>query len=196
MNLRGEPRELSYAELRISPTFPEQGNVISVQTIGAGRNTEWNARSLETVNETKVGKVGWIDEFCPSARGLIVRERRNYFHTWSKQMAGTRAEWCRVRRPSKIDPKISLPKIRRIINRGNRGGVFPRFNARFPSKFEFGSGIAANLTRPICPLPEFVARDTRETQAEFFPPLPTFSIGIFSPFFRHCKQSVPDSRDG
>lgn len=103
MNLRGEPRELSYAELRISPTFPEQENVISVQTIGAGRNTEWNARSLETVNETKVGKVGWIDEFCPSARGLIVREQRNYFHTWSKQMAGTRVE--------SVDPRKSIPRF-------------------------------------------------------------------------------------
>lgn len=91
-----------------------------------------------------MGKVGWLDR--------ILRAISLSFGNDVIISGGNIDRLISILVPSKIDPKISLPKIRRIINKENRREIFLDLTRDLLRN----SDRIANLTRPIYPLSEFV----------------------------------------
>lgn len=92
-----------------------------------------------------MGKVGWLNR-------RILRAISLSFGNDVIISGGNIDRLISILVPSKIDPKISLPKIRRIINKENRREIFLDLTRDLLRN----SDRIANLTRPIYPLSEFV----------------------------------------
>lgn len=142
VSLRGELKTENFPRLRRARK--PKLNVISVQMIGAQGipNRTW---SCFRVNG-KGGK-SWLVESTNSACDiLIIWERRNYIWREHRQID---IDSHPVKNRSE---DFSSKDSKNYINRKNRRGVFLDLTRDLLQN----SDLIANLTRPICPLPELV----------------------------------------